>query len=77
MIEQTTSPYPQACDEKAWLKILAKYRTPHAGRSTFELAVTAIPFAGFWTLSYVAVHYGFCSAWSWSSRRPDFCCGCL
>lgn len=44
--------------EKAWLKILAKYRTPHAGRSTFELAVTAIPFVGFWVLASVAVHYG-------------------
>lgn len=44
--------------EKMWLKILAKYRTPHAGRSAFELAVTAIPFAGFWGLACVAVHYG-------------------
>lgn len=50
---------PESRDEKAWLKILAKYRTPHAGRSVFELAVTAIPFAAFWTLTWLAVHYGF------------------
>ena len=50
---------PESSDEKAWLKILAKYRTPHAGRSVFELAVTVIPFAAFWTLTWLAVHYRF------------------
>lgn len=50
---------PESWDEKAWLKILAKYRTSHAGRSMFELAVTAIPFAAFWTLTWLEVHYGF------------------
>ena len=56
---QSTCPTPEISDAKARLKILAKYRTPHAGRSTFELAVTAIPFACFWTLTWLAVHYGF------------------
>lgn len=46
-------------DEKAWLKILAKYRKSHAGRSVFELTVTAIPFVAFWTLTWLAVHFGF------------------
>jgi omega-6 fatty acid desaturase (delta-12 desaturase) len=44
--------------ETAWLKILSKYRKPHAGRSTFELAVTVIPFTALWILSWLAVHYG-------------------
>jgi omega-6 fatty acid desaturase (delta-12 desaturase) len=44
--------------EIAWLKILSKYRKPHAGRSTFELAVTIIPFTALWILSWLAVHYG-------------------
>jgi omega-6 fatty acid desaturase (delta-12 desaturase) len=44
--------------EIAWLKILSKYRKPHAGRSTFELAVTVIPFTALWILSWLAVHYG-------------------
>ncbi len=44
--------------ETAWLKILSKYRQPHAGRSVFELTVTLIPFVGFWVLSWLAVHYG-------------------
>jgi len=46
-------------NEKAWLKILSKYRQPHAARSSFELAVTIIPFIGFWVLSWIAVHYSF------------------
>ncbi|PRD45632.1 fatty acid desaturase [Phyllobacterium phragmitis] len=46
-------------DHRSWLKILANYRQPHRGRSAFELAVTIIPFAAFWALSGVAVHYGF------------------
>ena len=45
--------------ERAWPKIIANYRKPHRGRSAFELAVTVIPFAGLWALSWVAVHYGF------------------
>jgi omega-6 fatty acid desaturase (delta-12 desaturase) len=44
--------------ETAWLKILSKYRKPHAGRSTFELAVTVVPFTALWILSWLAVHYG-------------------
>ena len=44
--------------DRAWLKILARYRKPDRRRSAFELAVTAIPFAGLWALSWAAVHYG-------------------
>ncbi|MBD0415090.1 fatty acid desaturase [Oryzicola mucosus] len=45
--------------EKAWLKILARYRQPRKGRSLFELAVTAIPFVVFWISAWAAVHYGY------------------
>lgn len=31
---------------------------PHRGRSAFELAITALFFAGLWTLCWAAVHYG-------------------
>lgn len=37
MIAETKSSMERGSDEKAWLKILAKYRKPHAGRSVFEL----------------------------------------
>ncbi|MGH7002598.1 MAG: fatty acid desaturase [Alphaproteobacteria bacterium] len=49
----------EATGARPWLKILAAYRKPHRGRSAFELAVTAIPFAVLWALSFAAVHYGF------------------
>jgi len=52
-------PLSPLSDERAWLKILAGYRQPHAGRSLVELAVTAIPFALFWVGAWAAVHYGF------------------
>ncbi len=46
-------------DVGAWLKILAKYRQPRFGRSTFELLVTALPFAAFWAGAYISVFLGF------------------
>ena len=45
--------------ERAWPRIIANYRKPDRGRSAFELAVTVIPFAALWALSWIAVHYGF------------------
>ena len=44
--------------EPRWPKILSRYRQPHRGRSAFELAVTVVPFALLWGLSWAAVHYG-------------------
>ena len=41
---------------RQWTKLLAGYRTPHRGRSAFELAVTIIPFALLWTLCWAAVY---------------------
>ncbi|TYR30014.1 fatty acid desaturase [Mesorhizobium microcysteis] len=46
-------------DIRRWTKVLAAYRTPHRGRSAFELAVTIVPFAALWALSWASVHYGF------------------
>ena len=44
---------------RPWPRILHAYRTPHRGRSLFELAVTLVPFVGLWTLAAISVHYGF------------------
>lgn len=46
-------------DEKQWLKVLAKYRQPHAGRSVFELFITFVPFAALWALTTIAVANGY------------------
>ena len=34
------------------------YRAPRRMRSLVELAVTAVPFLGFWALAWLALHYG-------------------
>jgi omega-6 fatty acid desaturase (delta-12 desaturase) len=46
-------------DEKAWLKILARYREPDSRRSVLELAVTVIPFLILWTLMLFSLGVGY------------------
>ncbi|MFY0312314.1 fatty acid desaturase [Leisingera sp. D0M16] len=45
---------PQAAAKTArdWVKILAQYREPNLWRSTFELAVTVVPFLLLWALAW-------------------------
>jgi acyl-lipid omega-6 desaturase (Delta-12 desaturase) len=43
---------------RSWSAILARYRKPSPVRSTVEIAVTALPFAGLWALAAVAVVNG-------------------
>lgn len=57
MSAPSTSHPAGGSDEKAWLKILSKYRQPNPTRSIFELVVTLVPFVVFWVLSWLAVHY--------------------
>ncbi|MEW9613325.1 fatty acid desaturase [Shinella sp. S4-D37] len=45
--------------EKVWLKVLSTYRKPDIGRSTFELAVTIVPFVLLWTAVWASMHVGF------------------
>ena len=52
-----TSDCGPAARRPSWPKILASYRQPHRGRSTFELAVTVVPFALLWAVSATAVYY--------------------
>ncbi|TKT80177.1 fatty acid desaturase [Aquamicrobium sp. LC103] len=44
-------------DNRAWPKLLSKYRQPDRVRSTFELIVTIVPFAALWALCWAAVHF--------------------
>ena len=43
--------------DRAWTKVLARYREPSRLRSLFELTVTAVPFALLWALALAAVTY--------------------
>ncbi|MGH6871103.1 MAG: fatty acid desaturase [Rhizomicrobium sp.] len=42
-----------------WIGILSRYRDPNVARSTFELIVTAVPFAALWLAIWAAWHFGF------------------
>ncbi|MER8828800.1 fatty acid desaturase [Mesorhizobium sp. M0938] len=52
------SPEAVANSKRAWLKILARYKTPDRRRSAVELAITLIPFATLWALSSAAYAHG-------------------
>ena len=49
---------PRRRSEHLWLQRLAPYRTPSRGRAAFELAITLVPFAILWLLTWVAVAMG-------------------
>jgi omega-6 fatty acid desaturase (delta-12 desaturase) len=42
-----------------WLKILSPYREPKALRSTFEIAITALPFAALWVVMWATLDHGY------------------
>ncbi len=43
----------------SWSRALARYRSPHTGRSLLELAVTVGPFAGLWLLTWLGLYFGY------------------
>jgi omega-6 fatty acid desaturase (delta-12 desaturase) len=45
-----------------WVKVLAKYRDPNTARSSFELAVSFIPFVVLWVLACWVVQYSYLGA---------------
>ena len=49
MTETSTPPEPRAARD--WVRILAQYRDPDTARSTFELAVSILPFLGLWAVA--------------------------
>jgi len=51
---------PEAREARDWVKILSTYREPSGLRSTFELAVTLLPFIALWALAWWSLSV---SAW--------------
>jgi len=45
-------PSPEISSARDWVKILSNYREPSALRSSFELAVTLVPFIALWALAW-------------------------
>jgi len=58
-VSESPQPGATAADKQPWIPLLAAYRDPSPARSLFEIAVTFLPFAGFWTLAWAAVHLGY------------------
>jgi omega-6 fatty acid desaturase (delta-12 desaturase) len=54
-----TATAPGTALPEAWTQILARYREPNHARSLFEIAVTLLPLAALWTLSWTAIHVGY------------------
>jgi len=61
MKSQTSDVDPKDKDKLAreWGREIARFRTPHLGRSTLELAVTVIPFVCIWAAAAVAIVNGY------------------
>src|SRR3569832_1876881 len=43
---ESVTPEPRTAYPLPWMRLLARFREPHEGRSIFEIAVTAAPFLG-------------------------------
>jgi omega-6 fatty acid desaturase (delta-12 desaturase) len=44
---------------RSWMPVLARYRQPSTVRSTVEIVITVLPFAGLWALASLAAVYGY------------------
>ncbi len=49
---QSDAPGLSGRSAREWTKVLAQYRDPSTLRSSFELAVTVVPFVAFWALAW-------------------------
>lgn len=58
MISNTAVTPTTQRDRRPWTTILAQYRQPSSVRSSVEIAATALPFIGLWTLTAMAVANG-------------------
>ncbi|WP_180898890.1 fatty acid desaturase [Martelella soudanensis] len=57
-MESSTAKAAVERSKRSWTAALAQYRSPNLLRSTIEIAVTAVPFVGLWTLIALAVTHG-------------------
>ncbi len=63
-------PAPQAARD--WVKILASYREPSSMRSSFELAVSLVPFVALWVLACWVAQYSYLGAFAISAINGGF-----
>ncbi len=58
-MDQETTHASAASESRALAHALAGYREPNSGRSTFEMAITAIPFVLIWVLMWAGLAEGY------------------
>ena len=59
--EPLTLAHPSAdgLDARAWTQILSRYRQPSNGRGIVEIAITLVPLAALWALTWLALDFGY------------------
>lgn len=69
----TEQPQPQPnMTPRDWVLILAKYRNPSSLRSSFELAISLIPFVVLWVLACWVAQYSYLGAFAISAANGLF-----
>ncbi len=58
----TKTKNPSIADARDWVRILAQYREPNSLRSSFELAVSLVPFVVLWVLACWTAQYSYLGA---------------
>ncbi|MBP0439842.1 fatty acid desaturase [Tianweitania sediminis] len=59
MTQKMSAADPAVAEARQWGKLVAAFRTPQAGRSIFEIAVTVVPFIGIWVAAALSVANGY------------------
>jgi omega-6 fatty acid desaturase (delta-12 desaturase) len=67
-----TEQTPANMKPRDWVQILAKYREPNSVRSTFELAVSLIPFIVLWILACWVAQFSYLAAFAISAANGLF-----
>ena len=70
MAEQEQTPANMT--PRDWVQILAKYREPNSWRSSFELAISLIPFVILWVLACWVAQYSYMGAFVISAANGLF-----
>jgi omega-6 fatty acid desaturase (delta-12 desaturase) len=58
-MDDRAAPAAATHDASSWSRILARYRSPSAGRSLVEILITLAPFALLWAATWLGLYFGY------------------
>ena len=58
-MDNRAAPAAATHDASSWSRILARYRSPNAGRSFVEILITLAPFALLWAATWLGLYFGY------------------